>query len=276
MDMMTSFAPTMMCVHDAGYQAGIEHAQGFMTFGKFTVLGNFQSAIANLGDGALRISHYGYASNTAMLPGFPNALVQTSGDAIDLSYAQRIGKTTLGITLLPQDNSSISLTSGGVTVPGSSATDYGVRIGGMQQVTKRVRVGMDYSYQRDFASIQLPVPIVPTPTTINGTYLIRCGTIGGSWQVAPKTHTYIAYQSLLGAGPGLDRQANQTWCGVAQNITSTFTASANYFGGGKNIFLNWRTKYGLFNLAYTHDALSSAHDILGKGDSLFAGVDLAF
>ena len=275
LDLLTSFAPTMLCVHDAGYQTGGEYTEGVFTFGKFTVVENFQSVITDVGGGALRISHYGYTSNSAELPGIPGAKVQTNGDSIDMSYAQRFGKTTLGVTVIPQDNADIQMNASGLAITGTAATDIGARLGAVQQLTNKVRVGLEYSYQKDTATLQLPVPLVPTPTTLSGHYLVRCGTAGASWQITTSTKTYVAYQRLLGTGPDFLREGNQTWCGVSQNITKSLSVSANYFGGGQNCFISYRSKYGVFNIAYTHDALNSARDFLGHGNALFAGIDLA-
>jgi hypothetical protein len=272
-DMFTSFAPTMLCVKDAGFTTGVEHLMGAFTFGDFQVNSNFQSVITDLGPGAIRISHYGYDSNASVLPAFgPGMTLQTSGDSIDVSYAKRIGATAVGVTLIPKDSTNVNLSVGnGITMPGESTTDYGARLGMLTPVCKTINVGADYSYQKDSSTLQ----VAPT-TILSGDYLTRCGTVGASWQATPKTLLDVASQRVLAKGTGLDETINLLWFGVTRQLSKHLTARANYYGGGHNVSAAWRTKYGMFIVSYTDHAIESSSQSLGSGHSLFAGVDLAF
>ncbi|MHB9130164.1 MAG: hypothetical protein ACYDBB_03620 [Armatimonadota bacterium] len=287
--MLTSFAPAMIVVQDNGLHTAGEAVVGQFNFGDFNVTSNFESAITSYGPGLLRISHYGYKSNTQEIPGLglPGILVNTGGDAIEVSYAQHVGKKgTIGVSWVPQDSSRIGLQSDGLNlIRGDTSTNFGARIGGILAVSPSVKLGADFSYQEDTATIRYN-PLLfddgadPDPANwiaVDGDFITRCGTIGGSWQVTPRTLVYGSLQEILATGEDdYRRVATLRWFGVQQNLTKNFAVRANYLGGGGNFSVQWVTKFGIINAAYTHRALLNARDVLGVGNSAFVGYAMGF
>ncbi len=254
----------------------------------FHVDSNFESAIAALGPGAIRISHYGYRSNEAALAngtalGIPSStLMQTLGDAVDVSYAQNIKKCTIGATIVPQDSGIITLRQDGVTlVSGTAHEDYGGRFGGVIHFAKNLRFGADYSYQRsDSTAIINPllVPDATGPVSESEHFITRASTVGASWKLLRHTMIYGSYQDILskGGNSGDRYHALQRWAGVQQDINPKLVVRASYLSGGQNYMATWTTPIGLVNVAYTHRALANAEYILGKGDAFFGGLAVAF
>lgn len=280
LEMLTSFAPATMALRDAGYRTGGEAVAGRFTFGDLSVDSTFQSAMTSLGPGVLRLCHYAYSSNTAAIYGIPGMLGQTEGDAVEISYAQHVGKATLGFSLIPKDSSSVTLSNQGMTlVESESTTDYGLRGGAILRLNDHVRLGYEYSYQEDSGKTSLSPLLTGAPVWLDseGDFITRCSTLGLSGRIGPKTMAYASYQEILATGSTLDRRlAKQRWAGVQHNFTDNFALRANYLEGGQNYSLQYKSPYGLVNLAYTHKALMNARDILGTGDAAFASLALAF
>ncbi len=294
LDALASFAPTMLGLRDAGYGIGSEVATGTFSFGDFDVDSGWESGLINLGPGVFRVAHYDFRSNTAqvagialppgMPPGTPPLLAQTDGESLELSYAQRIGKTSYGISVIPADSTGITILQGGFPVAtGKSKADYGYRLGFVTPVERRhdIRLGVNYSYQKDQATLT-PNPLHPlviatgaVPTA--DTYRTQCYTVGASGKLTARTQLYGAYQKIVGKGSamGFDRDSEQIWFGVNQSLTSILNLRVNYLQKGINVGLTCRTPVGLLIAAYTNKALVNANDVLGKGDALFVGIDIA-
>ena len=282
LEMLTSFAPASMALRDAGYHTGGEAVFGQFNYSGFQVNSDFQSAMTAVGPGLLRICHYAYNSNTAPLVGIPmpGVLANTDGEAVEVSYAQRVGTTILGLSVIPKDSSHAALTAGGhELVDGTSDTDYGVRGGAIVQLPHHLRLGADYSYQKDHSQTELSPAITgaPVPVQVDGQYLTRCATYGASMKVLPKTQVYGAYQEIIATGGALGSEtAEQRWLGVQQDITPTFAVRVNYLEHGMNYSTQWRSPFGLLNIAYTHNALVNAKMIVGDGDAAFVSLAEAF
>ncbi|OPZ82910.1 MAG: hypothetical protein BWY76_02534 [bacterium ADurb.Bin429] len=292
LDAMASFAPTMLGIREAGYFMGGEAATGTFSFSGFDIDSGWESAQTNLGPGVFRLAHYGFSSNTAEVagmalppgvpPGTPPLLLNTYGDSIEVSYAQRLGNTGVGISLVPSDSATVSIYQGGATVAaGKSKTDYGYRIGAVAPLkgAPNVRVGANFSYQKDESSLTPnaahPLVIATGAVPDSGRYITRAYTIGASGNVAPRTTVYGSYQKIFGKGGSMDREAELVWFGVTQQLTNTVAVRANYLDGGLNVGVTCRTPVGLLIAAYTNKALTNAKDVLGDGDSLFVGIDIA-
>lgn len=284
--MLTSFAPPMIALRDAGYHTGGEGVMGVLSFGDLDVKSNFQSAMTACGPGIVRISHYAYDSNTAGLSSLqgalPGSVVDTDGDAIELSYAQHIGRGTLGVSLVPKDSSSAQLTLGGMSmVDAKTETDWGGRVGFIAPVAKQLHLGADFSYQRDAQTGQINTMLMgaPAPAYVpaNGSYATRCTSIGMSWQARPSTLAYGSYQFIRATGTTMTpRDAELIWFGVQQDISKRAALRVNYLDGGLNLSMQLRTAIGIANLAYTHKALMNARDILGEGDAAFIALAFGF
>ncbi|MHB9130165.1 MAG: hypothetical protein ACYDBB_03625 [Armatimonadota bacterium] len=287
--MLTSFAPNMIVVKDMGLHSAGEAYGGQFSFGDFHVTSNIETGITSLGPGLVRVAHYGFHSNTAEVPGLglPGVLAHTDGDAIELSYAQHVGKTgVVGVSLIPMDSTSISLgTSDQTLISGKSTTSYGVRAGGILCVTPTVKLGANFSYQKDSATTRYnPLlfddgadPDSANWIAIDGDFITRCGTIGGSWQVTPRTLAYASFKEIVASGSNDFHRVSVTrWGGIRHNLTKNFSVRANYLGGSGNFGLQWMTKAGILNVSYTHRALLNARDILGTGNSLFVGYAVGF
>ncbi|HEY3376797.1 MAG TPA: hypothetical protein VGL77_04815 [Armatimonadota bacterium] len=279
LNMLTAFAPTMVGLSEAGYRNGVEGVKGRMTFGDLKIDNNFESAITTVGPGLFRLGHYGYNSNTAAIPNLglpPGVLTHTRGDAIELAYAQTIHNTTIGLSVVPQDSTSIQAVGGGTTlIAGEAKTDFGGRIGFIQRLPHGVRVGADYSYQKGTATADTLPPF--PPTTSSDEYITRAATYGASWQARPDTIVYGSYQNLLATGHTFgSRNANQLWFGTQHDLSKSVAIRLNYLDGGQNYSVQWKTKVGLLNVAYTHKALRNAEEILGSGDALFGALALAW
>lgn len=289
--MLSTFAPPILGLKQAGYNTAFEAADGQFSFSGFHVNSNFESAIASLGPGMFRLSHYGFKSNTASLANGaslgipPGTLVHTLGDSIELSYAQPVGSFWLGASLVPQDNGDISLSQGGITaVTGSVNEGFGGRIGAVWNAPTRFKLGGDFSYQHATGTTLInPIIINPalagTPfIPFSGDFLTRAYTVGASCNLYPKTLVYGSYQDLLSKGStAADRKhANMLWFGVQQNLTDNFVVRVNYLNAGQNVSFSWQTKYGIINAAYTHRALTNAADVLGSGNAAFIGYAAAF
>jgi len=282
LEMLTSFAPASMALRDAGYRTGGEAVTGQFDYSGFLINENFQSAMTALGPGVLRICHYGYDSNTAAVPGIPlpGVLANTNGEAVELSYAQRVGTTILGLSVIPEDSSYIALTGGGQPlVTGNSHTDYGARVGAIFQLPKNLRLGCDYSYQKDHSTTTMSPAItgIPVPVTVEDRYLTRCLTLGASKKVLPRTQVYGAYQEIIATGGALgDKIGDQRWLGVQQDLSNTFAIRVNYLEHGLNFSTQWRSPIGMLNVAYTHNALVNAKSMLGDGDAAFVSLAMAY
>ncbi|HOF88759.1 MAG TPA: hypothetical protein PLZ36_11760 [Armatimonadota bacterium] len=292
LDAMASFAPTMLGIREAGYSLGGEVATGTFSFSGFDVDSGWQSAQTNLGPGVLRLVHYRFNSNTAEVagmqlppivpPGTPPLLLNTFGDSVEVSYAQRIGTTGVGISLVPTDSATISVYQGGATMAtGKSKTDYGYRVGAVAPLkgAPNVRVGANFSYQKDESTLtpNAAHPLVVLSGAVPDTdrYITRAYTLGASSRLAPRTTVYGSYQKIFGKGGSMDREAELIWFGVTQQLSDAVAVRANYLDGGLNVGLSCRTPIGLLIAAYTNKALLNAKDVLGTGDSLFVGIDIA-
>ncbi|GEM_PF-1625942 len=279
-DMITQFAPNMVVMKDAGYKTGGEAVFGGFEFGDFHVNGNFQSAITSVGPGLVRICHYGYSSNMAQMPNVPGIPIQTTGDAIEVSYAQRIDKTVIGVTLLPVDaatvNATIPVPVGGgafVNMPtsGTLKENFGARVGAIQEISDKWKIGTDFSYQADSSS----VTIGAFPATKNK-YQTWVGTAGTSYKLNKRTKVYYSWQKLKAVGGNLKSASNTTkineFYGVSQQIGDKVTVSANYLTGSPNAIVSWQSPIGIFTASYTHHALLNAKSFLGTGHSLYCGL----
>lgn len=284
LEMLTSFAPTSMALRDAGYHTGGEMVSGRMSFSDLDVNVNFESAMTALGPGLLRLCRYSYESNQATIKGMPAMPASTSGDSIELSYAQHVGPATIGISLVPQDSTDIAMFGGGQKmIDGTLRTDYGARAGAVIRLPHTIRLGVDYSYQKDSGTLSVNPALVNPLLAGNpwieskDDFITRCGTIGASIKVRPKTTVYTAYQNILATGKTLGhRNADLVWGGVTQELATGLSVRANYLDGGGNYSVQWRSPIGIVNIAYTHKALMNAHDILGNGDAVFGALALAF
>jgi hypothetical protein len=290
LDAPASFAPTMVGLREMGYGMAGEFATGTFTFGKLDVDSGWQSAQANLGPGVVRLVHYNFRSNTeqaagvalppTMPAGTPPLLVHTSGDSIELSYGQRVKNTYVGVSVIPQDSTDVSVLQGGATVAeGTSKAGYGARAGFVTPVRGSLRVGANYSWQKDSARLT-PNPAHPlvvmtgVPAT-RGDYTTRCATAGFSGKPFARTTVYGSYQKIFANGDFMNRDAENIWFGVAQQLTKTVTVRANYLQKGFNAGFTVRTPIGLLIAAYTDKSLTNAKDVLGSGHALFVGIDLA-
>jgi len=281
LEMLTSFAPNAIALRDAGYRTGGEAVTGEMTFSDLEVSADFASAMVECGPGLLRICHFQYDSNLASIAGMPGIPARTNGESVEISYAQHVGAhTTLGVSVIPQDSSRVNMVMSGVNmVESESKTDYGARAGAVVSLPHDVKLGFDYSYQRDSGTTRLNPLLTSAPDWIElqGDFITRCNTVGLSKKLGEKTTVYTAYQNITATGLSTgDRAADLVWLGVTQNFTKDFAVRANYLDGGGNYSIMWRSPIGVLNLAYTHGALLNAKDILGTGDAAFASLAIAF
>jgi hypothetical protein len=281
LEMLTSFAPNTMALRDAGYRSGGEAVSGQLTFGDLEVASNFGSAMAAVGPGVLRICQYKYDSNLANIAGLPGMPARTGGEAIELSYAQHVGEhTTVGVSLVPQDSSSVNMVLGGINmVESRSETEFGARAGAVVDLPHDVKVGANYSYQRDSGTTRLNPLLTGAPDWIElrGNFITRCSTVGASKKLGEKTTVYTSYQNITATGLSEgSRSADLVWFGVTHNFTKDFAVRANYLDGGGNYSVMWRSPIGIVNLAYTQGALKNAEEILGSGDAVFAALAVAF
>ncbi len=323
--LVNGFAPTMLSLQDAGYGTGSEIDYGAFSFDKLQVNVDAEVGLTKIGPGMLRVTRFGYMSNNAALPSFPDflkqfgAIANTDGDSYELSYAQSIGSTDLGISVIPKDVSNISIAlPGGLSLPkgtplpgggvmpvdyalpkdaelvsGNMETDYGVRIGGVQHLPFGVKLGADYSYQRDRSFLQtdplidMMMPGIPKESH----NITRCGTVGASWQALPDTLLYVSLQDVdTTSDQGYIRKADLTWYGVQQGIgkkmlaklntvdhgfTKNLMVRANSLDSGLNLMGTWVTGAGAFTVSYTNSAVRSAKSELGQGSALIGGVNWA-
>jgi hypothetical protein len=274
-DMITQFAPNMVVMKDAGYKTGGEAVFGGFEFGDFHVNGNFQSAITTVGPGLLRICHYGYSSNMAEMQNVPGIPIQTTGDAIEVSYAQRIDKTVIGVTLIPIDEATVNATlpplMGSFPVNGTLKEDLGVRIGAIQEISDKWKIGTDVSYQADSSTVTVgPLPV------IKNKYQTWTGTAGTSYKLNKRTKVYYSWQKLKVIGGNLKSASSTTkvneFYGISQQIGDKVTVSANYLTGSPNAIVSWQSPIGIFTASYTHHALLNAKSFLGTGHSLYCGL----
>jgi len=281
LDMLTSFAPNSMALRDAGYRSGGEMVTGQFTFSDLEVTSEFASAMASCGPGLLRICQFKYDSNLANIVGLPGMPARTNGEAIEVSYAQHVGKhTTLGFSVVPKDSSSVDMVLGGQNmVESESQVDYGARAGAVIDLPHDVKFGFDYSYQRDHGTTRLNPLLTSAPDWIElqGDFITRCSTVGFSKKLDAKTTVYTSFQNITATGLSTgSKSADLVWIGVTRNFTKNFAIRANYLDGGGNYSIMWRSPIGIVNLAYTHDALKNAEEILGSGDAAFAALAIAF
>lgn len=292
LDALASFAPTMLGLRDAGYNVGSESADGVFTFSEFKLNSSWESALTAVGPGVLRVVHYGFHSNTAPVvgmalppglpPGTPPLLFQTQGDSIELSYAQRVGPASVGLSVVPQDSTFIAMSQGGASAAtGKTDTDYGYRLGVMTPLERKhdLRLGANFSYQKDNSSLTTnplhPLVIAVGAVPQNGSFITHCSTVGLSGKLTSSTSLYGSYQKIYSKGNSLDRSAELIWFGVTQRVTSTFNVRVNYLEHGLNVGFSLRTPVGMLIAAYTDKALTNAKDVLGSGHDLFVGMDIA-
>jgi len=281
LDMLTSFAPNSLALRDAGYRTGGEAVTGQLTFGELEVGADFASGMTALGPGLLRISQFKYESNLAAIAGMPGMPARTNGEAVELSYAQRVGgNTTVGVSVIPMDSSKVEMVLEGMNmIESESKAKYGARAGAVIDLPSDVKLGFDYSYQSDDGKTRLNPLLTGAPDWIElkGDFVTRCSTVGASKKLNGKTTVYTSYQNITATGLSAgSRSADLVWCGVTQNFSKDFAVRANYLDGGGNYSVMWRSPIGVVNLAYTKGALKNAEDILGSGDAVFAALAVAF
>ena len=284
LDMLTSFAPASLALRDNGYRTGGEAVAGHFDYSGFDVDSEFQSAMTAMGPGLFRICHYAYDSNVAPVIGIQipslSTNTQTDGEAVELSYAQHVGKATVGVSVIPEDSSTVNLSMHGQNlVNGESTTDYGARAGVILPVAENIRLGGEYSYQKDTGVTRVSPMLTGAPGWVesSGSFLTRAATIGASAKLRPTTQVYSAYQDIVATGSTLGhRVGDQWWLGVQQDLSKTLAVRANYLERGENFSVQWRSPFGLMNIAYTHNALMNAESILGQGDAEFISLALAF
>ncbi|MHB0938324.1 MAG: hypothetical protein ACYDCO_11805 [Armatimonadota bacterium] len=281
LEMLTSFAPTSMALRDAGYRTGGEAVTGGFQFGDLDVNSTFGSAMTSAGPGLLRICEYKYDSNLANIAGLPGMPARTDGEAIEISYAQHVGRnTTIGVSLVPQDTSTVTMVMGGQSmVESETKTDYGLRGGAVIRLPGETKVGINYSYQHDKGKTRVSPLLTGAPDWIEteGTFHTRCATVGLSKQVTPKTLVYGAYQNINVSGLSTGtRKSDQVRVGVQHHITDNFAVRANYADGGQNYSIMYKSPIGIVNVAYTSKALYDARDILGTGNAAFVSLAMAF
>ena len=284
LDMLTSFAPTTLALRDAGYRTGGETVTGEFNFGDLNVQSDFASVMTSVGPGMLRVCHYNYDSNLANIVGLPGMPARTEGEAIEVSYAQRVGEhVTLGLSVVPKDSSSVDMVTEGMTlVESETKTDYGARAGAVINLPHDAKLGFDYSYQNGNSTTKYNPLLLQLPPeagwqAVSGNFITRCGTLGFSKKFGSATTGYCAYQNILATGDGLGRRnADLVWAGVQQEVAKNLAVRVNYLDGGQNYSIQWRSPIGILNVAYTHHALVNAKEILGYGDAAFAALAVAF
>lgn len=281
LEMLTSFAPTAMALRDADYSVGGEAVTGGFQFGDLEVTSTFGSVMASLGPGLLRVCEYKYDSNTANIAGLPGMPARTDGEAVEISYAQHVGKNaTVGFSLIPQDTSTVTMVMDGQTmIESESKTDYGLRGGAVVKLPGEMKFGVNYSYQHDKGKTRVSPLLTGAPDWIEtkGTFHTRCATVGLSKQVTPKTLVYGAYQNIAVSGLSTGtRKSDQVRIGVQHHLTKNFAVRANYADGGANYSIMYQSPIGIVNVAYTNKALYDAQDILGTGDAGFVSLAVAF
>jgi predicted porin len=205
---------------------------------------------------------------------------RTNGEAIEVSYAQHVGKNaSIGFSLVPKDSSSVTMVlSGQNMVESETKTDYGIRGGAVITLPGKVKFGFNYSYQHDKGTTRLNPLLTGAPdwVELQGTFNTRCTTVGLSKQVTPKALVYGSYQNITAAGLSTGtRKADMVRAGVMYNLTKNFAVRANYVDGGENYSFMYRSSVGILNVAYTHKALINAEDILGTGDAAFVALAVA-
>lgn len=281
MDMLTSFAPNSMALRDAGYRSGGERVSGIFNFSDLEVDSNFTSALTAAGPGVLRICQYTYDAKPANIVGIPGLPARTSGEAIEVSYAQHVNKNiAVGLSVVPRDTGKTDLVASGINmVEAESKTDYGARAGVIVSLPRDVKFGFDYSYQRDSGTARLNPLLTSAPDwiTIKSKYITKCSTLGLSKKISSKAMGYLSYQNITANGlSDGKRKADQVRFGGTYNFTRKFAARAYYVDGGGNYSVMWHSPIGIVNLAYTHGALMNAESIIGKGDAAFAALAVAF
>lgn len=279
-DTLTSFAPNMLCLQDNGFAKGGEAATGGLVFNDLEVTYNIESAMAKVGPGQLRLVHYGFDSNDAEIPGLPGMQTSTSGDALELSYAQRFGNIAAGVSLVPQDETTITLANGGMTLAEGTVDDsLGGRAGMIAYLPHGVRLGANYSYQSDTGTMRLSPAATGAPDwiTLQDDFITRCSTYGASWQATKKTQFYGAYQIITATGGNIGkRRETNEWFGMRHQLTPSLTLATNYLERSPNLMLGYRSKYGLITAAWTEKAIPAARSFLGEGYGAFISLSAAF
>jgi hypothetical protein len=281
---ITSFAPTALVVRDLGYQTAVEGAVGRLTFGDLEVGGDFETAVVAVGPGLVKVSHFGFKSNRAHVAKFPAGYdAFTEGDAVEVGYAQRVGTVALGASLVPQDSTRVELTKNGLPLAdGALDPGLGWRMGAVVPITSTVRMGGDYSYQADSATMHYVDPglqMIQGSATLSSDFITRAATVGALWMPTKRLVSSVAYQNILVTGAALTngrRNTDQVRAGVQYEFLPKLAARLTYIDGGMNYALQYTSPVGIAQVAYTHKALINADDILGEGHSLFAGLGLAW
>ncbi|MHB9023583.1 MAG: hypothetical protein ACYC7E_05330 [Armatimonadota bacterium] len=282
MGQLAAYAPNMLVLRDLNLNTGVELCSGNATYSGFNINLSYAAAMTNLGPGMFRVAHYRYETNRAPLPLLnaqeflpPDAVSQAEGDATELAYAFHIGKAAVGISYVPQDNTTIQQAVGPFTVlDGTSKTDWGGRIGFVYPFSKKFRFGSEYSYQEGSSEATI---YIPDPVPMTEEFITRCLTNGVSWDVHPTTSVYAYLQRLWLIGDsGYKRSNNLLVAGVQHELTKRVTARVGYIDGGETYSLSWRSPVGIFTAIYDHNVLYNARDYLGLGDAALLTWSAAF
>lgn len=275
-DTLSKYAAQSIVLKDRDKKVAVEIYNGTFSFSGFDVDTNTQSVLMDAGPGVVRIARKSFGSNVHPLQGLPTLPVKLNGEAYELSYAQRFGDTSVGISIVPKDNTALHASSGSTTlIKGWARSDKGARLGVVQRLPHGVRLGVDYSYQEfDTEAVLSPAFTgAPAPITQTEKFLQRCISYGASWQANPKTTLYLTEWDILDTGSVYQkRESNVTLAGVKYAFTPNINATLNSHNGRPNVHVNWITRNGIVQFDYTDGAIPTAQDLLGHGHSLFVGL----
>ena len=292
---LSEFASNMLNVIPARDHTGVEYFLNTFSYSDLRVTTNQDTVLQKVGPGAVRISYFRYDSNTAhdvnfvrqvsqALPGQPVVGGTVNGEALELSYAQPVGRrgTTLGVSVTPIDTSNVQLTTPafGSLTNGQSWTTGGGRVGVLQPLPYRLRFGADYSYQASGAKATFLAltPQGAATVTEAARYLTRKTDLGLAHQTTPRLLTFIGYSQTLTSGGTLgDFKGDSISYGLSYDVTPVVSTKLTSTGNSNTASLSWITPYGEFTLAYSYRPLTNATSYLGDNGSALAGmVDVAF
>ena len=294
-DSLSEYASNMLNVIPARDHTGVEYFLNGINYSDLRVTTNQDTVLQKVGPGALRIGYFRYDSNAAhevnfvrqvaqALPGQPVVSGTVDGEALELSYAQPVGRrgTTLGISVIPIDTSNVRLTTPafGSLTNGQSWTTGGLRGGVLQQLPYRLRFGADYSYQASGAKATVLALTSQGPAieTQSSRYLTRKTDLGLAQQTTPQLLTFVGYCHTITSGGTLgDFTGDSLSYGLQYDITPVVSTKLSSTGSSDTASLSWTTRYGEYTLAYSYRPLPNAGSYLGNNGSALAGmVDLAF
>ncbi len=274
-DTCSKYASQNTVLIERGKSEAAEIYQGSFSFNGFNVDTSTQAVLVAVGPGVARISRKSFSSNMHPLEGLPTLPVKLNGEAYELSYAQRFNNTSVGVSIIPKDNTALESSVGSTPLIKSWVhSKMGGRVGVTQFLPNGVRLGLNYSYQEHDAKATLYPAFTKQSANVEQTekFLQRCVSYGASWQCNPKTTLYFTEWDILDTGSRFkSRESNVTSVGVKYAFTPNLNATVNSHDGSPNFHLNWITRNGIVQFDFTDGAIPTAKDLLGHGQSVFLG-----